>query len=280
MTELDLNHTATKREIFSRSISDRIDAVAPLPARLATLQEIATQPLPETEERPGRSVSASAVGDECARRVQLGIWPTFHPEQPAPRKLPLSDKTKAVFARGHATEEKMAEWMKTAGFDLVTHHIEDGSVIERQFGFITANGQIKGFADGLLRNFFDTDSPRLSEIIAAMVLWENKTINAKNFRAVSKHGVLKQYPKYDTQVQLLMAYLEISATLFSFLNAETGELWFELTPFDATRAQAASDRAVWILQATRAGDLLPKVSNDPSYFACRFCDFREECWLS
>jgi len=265
-SEIDLNHTRTKRELFSASIAERVDAVAPVAVRAEFLRELESMPVPETEERAGRSVSASAVGDECARRIQLGIWPTFHPSTPTPRKLPLDDKTKRIFARGHATETKMAEWLQAAGFDLVTRTPE-----EFQFGFTTAGGQIKGFADGLLRDLFVGGA-------ATMVMWEHKTISAKNHRAVAKHGVLKQYPKYDAQVQMLMAYLELPATLFSFLNAETGDLFFELHAFNPQRAQLVSDRAVWILRATRAGELLPKAGADSSTFCCRYCDFREECW--
>lgn len=278
MTSLDLNHTRTKRELFSRSIEQRVDAVAPLEARAsaiaAIIADIEANP-PVREETPRNYIGASAIGDECARKVQLDLWPTFHPAKRPPRKLPLEAKSIAIFERGHRAEPLVAEWLRAAQYDLVTEKAEGG-----QFGFITGDAQIRGHADGLFRNFFPSDSPRLSDIIASMALWENKCVNGKGFRAVARHGVLKQYPKYDTQVQLLMAYLELPATLFSFLNAETGELWFELTPFNQQRAQAASDRAVHILRATRAGDLLPKVSNDPSYFACRFCDFREECWPS
>lgn len=291
MAELDLNHTKTKREIFSRSISDRIDAVVSQAERLEAINEAIASidlTLPH-EERAGRSVSASAIGDECQRRTQLNIWPTFHPNKPIPKQAPLDDKTRIVFARGHLTETLVAGWMQAAGFDLVTHPADEPA---KQFGFICADGQIKGYADGIIMSFLSGgDLPvRISDRMNSIVLWENKTIADKGHRAVAKHGVLKQYPKYDVQAQMLMAYLEMPATLFSFLNAETGALHFELMPFDQHRAQAASDTAVHILIATRAGELLPKGGFSGDKFPCGWrdketgemtgCRFRQECWPS
>lgn len=271
MTMIDLNHTRTKREIFSRSIVEKIDTIVRPAERLAALEAIAADiedNPPQPEQRAGRSISASAIGDECARRIQLNVWPTFHPDRPV-KRLPFDAKTLAIFERGHRTEPLVADWMQRAGYDLITRTADD-----QQFGFQTANGQIKGFADGVLRDFLGAKDHH--------ALWENKTISAKNWRAVVKHGVLKQYPKYDMQVQILCAYLEINAALFSFLNAETGELFFELTPFDPQRAQVASDRAVWLLRATRAGDLLPRVATSQDgaipKFPCAFCEWREECF--
>lgn len=264
MTPLDLNHTATKRALFSQSIAAQVDAANPgRIEELTTLYaRIESEPLPLSEDRPGRSVSASAIGDECARRVQLNIWVTFHPSARAPKKAPLDDKTRRIFLRGHETETLVAKWLMNTGYDLLTRTGND-----TQFGFSAADGQIKGYADGVIRNF-------VSDITG----WEHKTVNNKGWRSVAKHGLLKTYPKYDAQAQLLMAYLELPAMLVSLLNADTHELWFELQPFNQTRAQDASDRAVRILQATRAGDLLPCAASSGDVFPCKFCQFREECW--
>ena len=40
-----------------------------------------------------------------------------------------------------------------------------------------------------------------------------------------------------------------------------------LVPFDAELAQQFSDRAVTIIEATRAGELLERISEDPSRLA-------------
>lgn len=259
---IDLNSTKTKRHLASDEITKRIDSVITPAQRLRVLEGLARLPLPPEDDYWGKSISASAVGDECARRIQLSVWPSFHPQH-IPKRAPLDEKSRRVFARGHATEELMQGWLQEAGFQ-VSYATEEG----RQHGFVTANGQIKGFADGV---FVSSQEPTLT-------LWEHKTLGNTGFRKAWNHGIVKAHPKYDAQAQLLMAYMNADATLFTILNADTGDLYAEAVPFDATRAQAASDRAVHVLQATRAGDLLPKAGADGDSFPCKWCRFVAECW--
>jgi hypothetical protein len=49
-------------------------------------------------------------------------------------------------------------------------------------------------------------------------------------------------------------------------------------PFDAQLAQAMSDRAVVVIKATKAGELLPRITEDPKDWRCKICSHRERCW--
>lgn len=278
---IDLNSTKTKLHVFSNAVTALIDTVITQDDRLRMVTKIITDleaNTPTPEDRWGRSVSASAIGDDCARRVQLAIWPTFHPNAPEPKRLPLTQKDGVIFARGHATEPMMAEWLKDAGFGISTHPIdkETGEPSEWQHGFVTAGGQIKGFADGLI-NCVPPDlwSPAW---LGIKPLWEHKTLGDKSWRKAWNNGVAKAHPKYDAQVHLLMPYMRADATLFTMLNADTGAVYAELRLCDQTLAQKTSDRAVLILQATRAGELLPKAAATPEAFPCAYCRFKDECW--
>jgi hypothetical protein len=51
-----------------------------------------------------------------------------------------------------------------------------------------------------------------------------------------------------------------------------------LVPFDAERAQAWSDRAVIIIEATLASELLPRFTDDGGDRRCKLCSHRERCW--
>ena len=66
--------------------------------------------------------------------------------------------------------------------------------------------------------------------------------------------------------------------LFTAINKDTAELHHELVPFDAGLAQRMSDRAVRILRATDAGELLPRVATTRDFLDCRFCPWAERCW--
>jgi hypothetical protein len=116
-------------------------------------------------------------------------------------------------------------------------------------------------------------------------LWECKTMNAKAWRETVAKGVVLAKPIYAVQIAIYQAYLEPALpgvsehpALFTAINKDTAELHHELVPFDATRAQAASDRAVRILRATDAHELLPRIAQDPTHFECRFCPWAERCW--
>ena len=64
--------------------------------------------------------------------------------------------------------------------------------------------------------------------------------------------------------------------LFTVVNKNTSEVYYELVPFDRELAQSASDKAVNILTAAKAGDILPHSSNK-RFLSVSFA-FRETCW--
>ena len=61
------------------------------------------------------------------------------------------------------------------------------------------------------------------------------------------------------------------------LDSDSYELHIEEVKFDAQAAQYYSDRAVSIIADTNARSLAPRVSDDPNYFSCRFCDYSDVC---
>jgi hypothetical protein len=66
--------------------------------------------------------------------------------------------------------------------------------------------------------------------------------------------------------------------IFTAVNCNTMERLHLLHPFDAARAQMWSDRAVTVIKATVAGELLPRAYGDPTDWRCRLCGHRERCW--
>ena len=48
--------------------------------------------------------------------------------------------------------------------------------------------------------------------------------------------------------------------------------------FDGGLAQNMSDRGVRVITATEAGELLPRVTNTPTYFECTWCSWQDRCW--
>ena len=247
MTEvLDFNHRE-KPPSFCDGVNTRIDA--------ALVAENATRPQRDY-------LGGSRLGDICSRRLQYEYL-----KAPRDPDGGFSGKSLRIFALGHVLEDLAIEWLRRAGFDLRTRNRHG-----EQFGFTAAGGRVQGHADGVI-----VAGP---EGFAAPALWECKSANAKNWREIAKHGVAKAKPVYAAQIALYQAYLGLTETpaLFTAINKDSCEIWHELVPFDAALAQSSSDKAVAILRACDAGELLPRHTSDPEHFECRFCAWKARCW--
>ena len=249
---LDFNHRPT----FSETINGLIDV---------HLQG-------KNGEEPQREyLGASRLGVSCSRALQYEYTHT-------PRDKAFSGKTLRIFEMGHALEKMAVNWLRGAGFVIGTEELYG-----KPYGFSTANDRIQGHVDGIV--FL---APLMLETdIAVPALWECKSMNAKSWKQTVEKGVRVSKPVYAVQIAIYQAYMEEqfpgisqNAALFTAVNKDTSEIYHELVPFDAALAQEASDRGVNILHATQAGETLPRISNDPDHFECRFCDWKEHCWVA
>ena len=217
-------------------------------------------------------LGASRLGHDCERALQFEFAGA-----PKDDGADFGGQTLRIFEIGHQLEDLAIRWLRAAGLDLYTRkgNRPDGE----QFGFSVASGRIRGHVDGII-------APAPAPLgIVVPALWECKTMNAKNWRACVKDGVAVAKPVYAAQIALYQAYMEgtvpgISAhpALFTAINKDTAELHHELVPFDAGLAQRMSDRGVRILQATDAGELLPRIATNRDFFECRFCPWAARCW--
>ncbi len=236
---LDFNRTNISASDISKLINAVMDAGA----------------LAEEREQRRTYLGASAIGSECLRKVQYD-W-TRDSTHPA--------RTKRIFARGHAFEEITVRALATAGFRM-----ERGTA---RTGFSAAGDLFKGHADGIL-----LDGPTFLKYPA---LWEHKALGSSGWKKLEKDGVRKAYPQYYDQCQLYMAYLglDTNPALFTAVNSDTCEILHELIEFDAEAAQAASDRAVSVIRATQAGELMPRITDKgPTDWRCKMCSHSTECW--
>ncbi len=212
-------------------------------------------------------LGASALGAPCDRALQYGYWQT-----PVDADKARSGQTYRRFAAGHAFEQLAAGWLNDAGFTLQTHNEN-----EEQYGFTALDGRFQGHIDGII-----TAVPQDIEL-ACPTLWEHKALNNKSWQALVKQGVSLAHPVYAAQIALYQAYMAETIpcehpALLMAINKETAELYFERIPFDAALAQRISDRAVNVLQACQANDLLPRITREPAYYLCRCCQWQTRCW--
>lgn len=238
---LDFNKTVTRLKCATDPINREIDR--------AIAERIAA-------DEPRDYLGASALGSECLRKIQWD-WK---------RRIPHEPRTQRIFDRGHWLEGMAAKLLDAAGFKIV--RTGDATAFE-QLG-----GMFKGHVDGIV-----IAGPKI-EGVTYPCLWECKGLGSKGWMKLSKDGLAKAYPGYADQVALYQAYLNLTENpcIFTASNMDTMELLHLLIPFDQERAQIASDRAVQVIGAQLAGETLPRVTDNPEDWRCRFCSHREGCW--
>lgn len=204
-------------------------------------------------DRPRGYLGASLIGDECSRKIQF--------EWMAGAKFPA--RMHSIFARGHYFEIESKQQLLDAGFLFAP---------TEALVLVAVDGVMAGHADGLIIYV-----PAGVEL-ATPALWEHKGLNAKNFRAVERDGLAKVFPRYAAQVALYQAFLDVlNPALITIVNADTCERRHFAIEFDVRRAQEASDRAVMVIEATRAGELLPRYDPRCEDFRCRMCSHLKRC---
>ena len=214
-------------------------------------------------------LGASRLGVSCNRALQFEYTDT-----PKDEDQNFTGRTLKIFQAGHVFEELMIKWLRLAGINLLTQK-QNGN----QFGFAVAGGKVKGHIDGVI-----IVAPEDLDFKFPM-LWECKSLNDKSWKDVVKKGLAASKPIYAAQVAIYQAYMESqiegiskNPALFTAINKDTAEIHFELIDFDQKLAQKTSDKAVQILCATEAHELLPRIATDSTYFECKFCPWQERCW--
>jgi hypothetical protein len=206
-------------------------------------------------------LGASRIGEPCARKLVYEYART-----PKDEGKEFAGAILRIFEAGHQLEDLCIRWLRAAGFDLRTRNR-----LGEQFGFTIADGRIRGHIDGVV-----VDGPDVG--VAWPALFEHKALGQKSWIDVVKRGVRTARPVYFAQMQLYMAYMQLPVALFTATNRDSLALYHEIVPFDAAEAQALSDKAVAVIRAAEAGELLPRIAAASDFFICRSCPYAQRCW--
>jgi hypothetical protein len=249
---IDLNHGSgfVYGRAFADQPGDRITALID-----AALLERHRQ------QRQRNYLGGSRIGEPCGRRLVYELA-----QIPKDEGRDFDGAMLRVFDAGHQFEALSIAWLRAAGFDLRDKH-PDGA----QFSFEAAAGRLRGHIDGVIVGGPDVG-------VSWPALWEHKALNTKSWTDLIKRGLRASKPIYFAQVQLYMAYMELGVTLLTALNKDSQALYHEVVPYDLAEAQVLSDKAVLILRAAQAGELLPRIAQAPDFHACRTCPYTRRCW--
>lgn len=201
-------------------------------------------------------LGASVIGRDCARQLWYGFRWTKAVKHPA-RLLRL-------FNRGHREEERIHQWLRDAGIEVIDIDPETG----KQFTFAEHGSHYGGSSDGFVYNVPDAPSSNKWGKL------ECKTHNAKSFAKLQKEGVQNAKYEHYVQCQQYMRKWGCEFTLYVGVNKDTDELHLEIILFDQEIADRYMERALRIIASEEPP---AKIHPSPAWYQCKFCDYNDVC---
>jgi hypothetical protein len=196
---------------------------------------------------PRPYLGMSQLGHKCSRY----LWYYFRWAATSSHDA----RRERIFRRGDLEEPRIYSYLKSIGIDIV----------HTQEAHYDCNGHLSGHTDGIIDNVPD---------LPGLCLLEIKTMSEKYFKQLEKNGVKQAKPEYYCQVQTYMYYSNVKYALHITVNKNTEDLYIEIIEFNEADAQALVTRAADIINSEQPP---PKVSQDPSYYMCGWCDFKAQC---
>lgn len=221
----------------------------------------------KAKEPPRNYLGASIVGDPCDRKIWYGY-------NHYPRK-PIEYKGCYAIEDGHRSEDLIASRLRLVPGVEVHTHDENGD----QYGFLIdkiIGGHIDGVITGLLQA---PTNPHL---------WENKAVNETKFgkikKLVDEFGEKNALQKWDivyyAQAQMYMGRSP------EFLGRQFDRHYTTIcTPGgrDVTSCRTEFQPLVYEallvkgMRIAKTKTAPVRISDDPAYFHCKFCEFRDTC---
>lgn len=208
----------------------------------------------------GYRISPSTLGKECER----ALWYTFRWVSPP---VEFSGQMLRLFETGHIQETRLIEDLRRIGCTVVEFEDEPGKDGEpKQIGV--------SFADGHGYGFLDFEVIGIPEAPKTIHVGEAKSHNDKSFKATVQKGVRKHKPEHFAQTQFYMHLRNRTRGLYIFVNKDTDEVASERLEYDFALCVGLDRKALRIVHSPMP---LPKISDDPDFHVCRFCDHVEHC---
>lgn len=250
------------------------------------------------EDPRRRHLGASIIGRRCIRQIWYS-WRWFHPVRHEGRLLRL-------FERGHLEEFRFMNWLQLAGFQVrpfsqmlllnsfgeyilrdwgqEVHDDEEmevssdiGHVVRaarqgvepKQWHFSAGGGHFGGSSDGQI-----IAPEELSDQLPGVGGVEFKTHSDKSFKKLKDAGVLSAKLEHYVQMQVYMKAFSLQWCLYMAINKNDDDLYLEVVHANPEVGDRYFDVALKILNAT---DAPARISEDKSWWECKFCDYREIC---
>lgn len=198
-------------------------------------------------------LGASVIGHPCSRK----IWYDFHW-----CKLEQFDgRMRRLFSRGHYEEPRFIEMLRAIGFNVVEVDPDTG----KQFRIYGVHGHFGGSGDSKAIMPWLPDLP---------ILLEFKTHNQRSFLQLVEKKLMLSKPQHYTQMCMYGKGYGYKYGLYCAVNKNDDDIYFELVELNWNHSLQSENKAADIITAKFPPQ---KISDNPAYFECKFCDKRGIC---
>jgi len=190
----------------------------------------------------------SQIGTECQRSLVYYFRHCYTED--------LSAQLQRLFKVGHDAEPKIIKDLESIGV-VMSSTQEAYSDISQHF---------RGHSDSIGRGFPEFPDEDL--------LIEFKTSNADSFKKLTKQGVKLNKPQHHAQMMLYGYKAGLKNCAYIVYCKNNSAYYIEFVPVDAEYAELMLISAEQVI--TRE-ELPPKISENKSYYACKFCSAYLQC---
>jgi hypothetical protein len=218
---------------------------------MISIQELIDKHHEKQKDHPRPHIGASLIGHPCDRWVWLSFRWAVQPEFPG--------RVLRLFRRGQIEEATIVSDLRAIGMDVRT---------SPQQARVDFGAHVSGSIDAIIESGVP-ESPKNRHIA------EFKTHNLKSFNDLEKNGVNKSKPAHFVQMQIYMHGTKIDQALYVAVCKDDDRIYTEVVRYEKDIAQRYIDRGHRLALEDR---MPPPLSNDPSWYQCKFCDAHEFCY--
>lgn len=228
--------------------------MAAIPAPMNTTSEAIVRWWGDKQDLPRPHLGASELGKPCKR----ALWYSF---RWASAKQ-FDGRLLRLFNRGHREEPQFLEELRAIGAEVYDRDPDT----KQQHRFAGYKGHLAGSCDAIGRGL--PEGPKSWAVI------EFKTHGEKSFKDLVAKKVQEAKPEHYAQMQLYMGWAELERALYLAVNKNTDELYSEWLHFDPKVFAELEAKGQEVIDAEEPPD---KLSQDPAWYQCKFCDHQEIC---
>jgi hypothetical protein len=205
----------------------------------------------ENGNRP--HLGASLIGHACERY----LWMTFRWVE----DKKFTGRMLRLFETGQLEEARLIANLRRIGVQ-----VHESTPEGKQWRVEDIGGHFGGSMDGACVGL--PEAPKTWHVT------EMKTHNDKSFNDLLKNKVQKSKPQHWAQMQVYMGLTGMDRALYMAVNKNTDDIYIERVEFDPVEFAKLKARAERVISAAEPP---LRISNDPSWYVCKMCDFHEHC---